>query len=315
MLRIYRWLMAAVSGSGDYASRRRHRVLTLVALAVMVMVGLSACGDGSSTVTSPSEPNDGAGDSGGDGGAGTGAGIEHPTGADEAVLEIREEGGLAGPQQVAGPATLVVTGDGRLVQPGPVIEIYPGPLLPNLQQRSISEDGIQQLLGLADEHGLLADATYPGLDNVMDAPDTVVTISAGGQTYEHRAYALGFEGEGVDADESRARLQDFVTRTTELAASNDPSLGNEEPYEADVYLIRALPDQPDRSPEGLEPSIVEWPSGASVRLADAADCAEVPAAGVAAALAGANQLTRFVDAGVSYALSVQPRIAGQSCRE
>jgi hypothetical protein len=333
---IYRHLVTAVSGSGGVhaglqavpapggepgrghrrpTSMRRHRALTLLALAVTVMVGLSACGDDSSTVTSPSEPGDGTGDSGGDTGGGGGGGIEHPTGANEAVLEIREEGGLAGPQQVAGPAALVVTGDGRLVQPGPVIEIYPGPLLPNLQQRTISEDGLQHLLALADEHGLLADATYPALDNVMDAPDTVVTINAGGQSYEHRANALGFEGEGGETDESRARLQDFVTAATELATSTDPSLGDEEPYVADVYLIRALPDQPDRSPDGLEASIVEWPSEAPVRLADAADCAEVPAASVADVLASANQLTRFVDAGVSYALSVQPRVAGQSCRE
>lgn len=333
---IYRHLVTAVSGSsGVHAglqavpapggepgrghrrptSMRRHRAITLLALAVTVMVGLSACGDDSSTVTSPSEPGDGTGDSGGDTGGGGGGGIEHPTGANEAVLEIREEGGLAGPQQVAGPAALVVTGDGRLVQPGPVIEIYPGPLLPNLQQRTISEDGLQHLLALADEHGLLADATYPALDNVMDAPDTVVTINAGGQSYEHRANALGFEGEGGETDESRARLQDFVTAATELAASTDPSLGDEEPFVAEVYLIRALPDQPDRSPDGLEASTVEWPSEAPVRLADAADCAEVPAASVADVLASANQLTRFVDAGVSYALSVQPRVAGQSCRE
>jgi len=294
---------------------RRHRVLTLLALAVTVTLSLSACGDDSSTVTSPSEPDDGSPDGTGDSGGAGGGGIEHPTGADEAVLEIREEGGLAGPQQVAGPATLVVTGDGRLVQPGPVIEIYPGPLLPNLQQRTITEDGIQHLLALADEHGLLAEATYPSLDDVMDAPDTVVTINAGGRSYEHRANALGFEGDGAETDEGRARLQDFVTAVAELAASNDSSLGEEEPYVAEAYLIRAMPDQPDRSPDGLEPSIADWPPDAPVRLADAADCVEIPAASVAEVLAGANQLTRFLDAGVSYALSVQPRVAGQSCRE
>lgn len=294
---------------------RRHRVLTLLALAVMVTLGLSACGDDSPTVTSPNERDDGTADSGGDSRSGGGSAIEHPTGADEAILEIREEGGLAGPQQVAGPASLVVTGDGRLVQAGPVIEIYPGPLLPNLQQRTISEEGIQHLLALAAEHGLLADVTYPGLDNVMDAADTVVTVNAGGRTYEHRAYALGFEGDGAERDESRARLQDFVAAATELGTSSDPSLGEEEPYEAEVYLIRALPDPPVRTPDGLEPSIVDWPSDAPVRLADAADCAEVPAASVAAVLADANQLTHFLDAGVSYVLSVQPRVAGPSCRE
>jgi hypothetical protein len=290
---------------------RRHRVLTPLALAVTVAVGLSACGDGSSTVTGRGESGDGGGSSG----AG-GRGIEHPTGADEVVLEIREEGGLAGPQQVAGPATLVVTGDRRLVQPGPVIEIYPGPLLPNLQQRTISEDGIQRLLALADDHGLLADVTYPNPDNVMDAPDTVVTLNAGGDTFEHRAYALGYEGEGAETDPGRARLQDFVTAATELAASaDDPSLGDEEPYQADAYLIRATPDQPDRTADGLEPSIVDWPATAGVRLADAAECADVPAAGVAGVLADANQLTRFVEAGVTYALSVQPSVAGRSCRD
>jgi hypothetical protein len=86
---------------------RRHRVLTLLALAVTMTLSLSACGDDSSTVTSPSEPDDGSADGTADSG-GAGGGIEHPTGADEAVLEIREEGGLAGPQQVAGSATLVV---------------------------------------------------------------------------------------------------------------------------------------------------------------------------------------------------------------
>jgi len=297
--------------------RRRHRVLTLLplVLAVTVAVGLSSCGDDDSTVTGRGDSTDGGGGGGGSGGDGQG-GIEHPTGADEMVLEIREEGGLAGPQQVAGPATLVVTGDGRLVQAGPVIEIYPGPLLPNLQQRTISEDGIQQLLALAEDHGLLADVTYPNPDGVMDAPDTVVTISAGGETFEHRAYALGFEGDGAETDEGRARLQDFVSAATELATStDDPSLGDEEPYQAGTYLVRATPDQPDRTADGLEPSIVDWPAGAGVRLADASDCAEVPAAAVATVLAEANQLTRFVDAGVTYALSVQPSVAGRSCRD
>ncbi|HEY7069760.1 MAG TPA: hypothetical protein VH479_06605 [Acidimicrobiales bacterium] len=282
---------------------------TLLALVVTVAVGLSACGDDSSTVTGGGESDDGGGSHGQ-------GGIDHPSGADEIVLEIREEGGLAGPQQVAGPSTLVVTGDGRLVQPGPVIEIYPGPLLPNLQQRTISEEGVQQLLALADDHGLLADVTYPNPDNVMDAPDTVVTISAGGATFEHRAYALGYEGEGAETDEGRAQLQDFVSAATQLAASTDePSLGDEEPYEADTYLLRAMPDQPDRTADGLEPSIVDWPAAAGVRLADASDCVEVPADGVATVLADANQLTRFLDAGVTYALSVQPSVAGRSCRD
>jgi hypothetical protein len=50
-----------------------------------------------------------------------------------------------------------------------VVAIYPGPLLPNLLQRSITETGIQRLLDLADEHGLLGDVTYARPDNIADA--------------------------------------------------------------------------------------------------------------------------------------------------
>jgi hypothetical protein len=42
--------------------------------------------------------------------------------------------------------------------------IYPGPLLPNIQERSITPAATQQLVALADRLGLLADVTYPGND-------------------------------------------------------------------------------------------------------------------------------------------------------
>src|SRR5215207_1318497 len=118
-----------------------------------------------------------------------GGGLQHPVGADEVVLRIAYEGGFV-PQEAAflNLPTLLVTGDGRLIVPGPMIEIYPGPLLPNLQQRTISEAGIQQLLGMAAEHGLLTAREYTDPTNIADAPDTVVEISASGETYRHQAY-------------------------------------------------------------------------------------------------------------------------------
>jgi hypothetical protein len=59
--------------------------------------------------------------------------------------------------------------------------------------------------------------------------------------------------------------------------------------------------------------VVDWPASAPVRLADAGECAEVPAPAVADVLAGADELTRFVDAGVSYAVTAVPLLPGHGC--
>ena len=115
--------------------------------------------------------------------------------------------------------SLLVSGDGRQFTPGPQIAIYPGPLLPNIQVADIGEEGIQDLLALADEHGLLEQREYEAPANIADATDTVVTIRADGETYVHRAYALGLEG-GLDEtgaeidDEARRELADFVAEAT-----------------------------------------------------------------------------------------------------
>ena len=282
---------------------RRRQLLAPLAL---LLVAAAACGD-----------DDGDTSTGGPGSTEPSpvGQIEYPTGADDVVIEIASEGGLAGPQAVSTPPQLVVIGDGRLVQPGPTTMQYPGALLPNLQERSISAAGIEHLLDLADEHGLLADVDYESPDGVMDAPDTVVTISAGGRTHEHRAYALGVGAgdDGEETDPARANLQAFVEAATGFASSQDPALGPERPYEAEAYLIRAVPDERVPTPDGLEPRVVDWPADASVRLADAAECAEVPAGEVGDVLESADELTRFVDAGVAYAVTAEPVLPGQGC--
>jgi hypothetical protein len=94
----------------------------------------------------------------------------HAAESDAVVLSITDVGGFVPPDRTfTNEPRLLVTGDGRVIQSGPVIAIYPGPLLPNLLQRSITETGIQRLLDLADEHGLLGDVTYARPDNIADA--------------------------------------------------------------------------------------------------------------------------------------------------
>jgi len=282
---------------------RRHQLLVGMTVAVLA---LAACGDDDPEVaTNEPPPADG---------------YEHSIEPDDVVLRISDEGGFITPEQTfASAPRLLVTGDGRLIQGGPVIAIYPGPLLPNLLQRSISEAGTQRLITLADERGLLADVTYTRPNNIADAADTVVSITVGGETFEHRAYALGLAGGagGGETDEARARLLDFVVAATELASAPAGDLGPQEPYRSDTYLIRASQagsaEPIGNAPLDIVPTRVDWPADAPVRLAAAGECAEVPTTSFSELFQNANQLTRFVDGGVPYSLAVTPRVPGRSC--
>jgi hypothetical protein len=238
------------------------------------------------------------------------SGIEHPVGADDVVLEISYEGGFV-PVEVAfqNLPMVLVTGDGRLIVQGPQIAIYPGPLLPNMQVRTITEAGIQQLLGLAAEHGLLTQREYDNPTNIADAPDTVVTIAANGETYEHRAYALGLDEE---SDEMRQMLADFVDQIMgQWMMPDNPELGPEQPFEAEAYLVRALAID-DLSGYEIEPTVLDWPAGLPP-LADATECLALSAGEVGDLFTEANQLTFFTSDEVTYQLAVKPRLPGDAC--
>jgi hypothetical protein len=285
---------------------QRRRVLAL--LATVPLLALAACGDDDAATPATEPPPDETLPP-------TDApGYVHPTGSDEVVLRIAYEGGFTTPDVVfLGLPTVLVTGD-RVFQQGPVIEIYPGPLLPNIQVRTISEAGIQELLAAADEAGLLEQRTYDGPDNIADAPDTVVTLTVDGVTYEHRAYALGFErASGVEGDEDRAALQGFVELVSRyVTAEPGEVLGEEAAFVPEEYLLRSFVAD-DPSGLEIEPTIVPWPAEVPVRLVDAADCAAVPAATVGELFTTATQLTFFEEEGVVFRLAVKPALPGDAC--
>jgi hypothetical protein len=73
------------------------------------------------------------------------------------------------------------------------------------------------------------------------------------------------------------------------------------------------PEPTDDAQIDIRPTLVDWPSDAPVRLAAAAECAEVPTNRFARMFEDANQLTRFVDDDVAYSLVITPRSPGRSC--
>jgi hypothetical protein len=293
--------------------RRNHPHVRLAAVTAGVALALAACGDDGTepaaqpddsipttdTTTPPTGTDAPATD-----------GVEHPTGSDEVVIEIAYEGGFLPIEAVFTQLpSLLVTGNGSHFKLGPVAAIYPGPLLPNVQVSDIGEADVQRLLELAAEHGLFTEREYESPDNIADAPDTVVTIHANGETYVHRAYALGI-GSGLDGageEGDRAELQAFVE-----AARFELDQGSETvAFEPETYLLRATPVT-DLTGFELPPTVVDWPA-VGISLADASDCLAVPADTVGDLFADANQLTFFVEDDVTYHVAAKPQLAGDAC--
>ena len=238
-------------------------------------------------------------------------GYAHPTGADDIVIEVTYEGGFAPVEAIFTQLpSVLVSGDGRQFTPGAMTMIYPGPLVLPIQVGDIGEDGVQELLALADKYGLLQDREYEAPTNIADAPDTVVTIRTNDATYVHRAYALGIDM-GLDgtqstevSDDPRAQLQSFVDAAT---ATTDPAAQG---YVPESYLVRATPVA-DLSVYDPEPTVVAWPL--EIDLATAAECLEIPAVDIADTLTDANQLTFFEQAGTAFQLAVKPLLPGDGC--
>jgi hypothetical protein len=235
------------------------------------------------------------------------------TGADDVVISVRYDGGFAPVGAIfARTPVALITGDGRALTTGPEPAIYPGPLLPNILERSITPAGVQQLVAMADRLGLLADVTYPRDDRVADAPDTIVEITVGGRTFHHDAYALGIDDTEVGA--GRRRLLDFVAALGDLEGTvGGTALGPEQPFRPDEYLIQAVVSDPATSSTNPRPSVVPWPSDAPVRLADATACAAVPTDVAARLFDRANALTYFGEAGVTYYVAAVQQVPGRTC--
>ncbi len=278
---------------------------------LLVIVGLAACGSDAESQSSPNSEStlppvatDVLGE------------ISHSSGADDVVISYGEFGGFV-PREFAFQQTpnVLISGDGRVFSPGAQIEIYPGPLLPAVQVQTITEEGVQRVLAAAEASGLFADIAYDEVSNVADAATATVTITADDATWTHEAYALGF-GDGADSTPARKALLDFVTTLGDLTTLVGPgNLGEESIFDPEQYAIEAVPveDLSAYGSDGIDPTVVEWPADASVRLADAASCTVVPATEVGDTLGAANQLTFFSDAGVTYQLFARPVIPGSTC--
>jgi hypothetical protein len=300
-------------------NRRRFLALTVpVALAAPL---LAACGgDGVEPAGGPIDTTPGDTTPGdttpGDTTPATGApagGIEHPTGAEDVVVRLGDEGGFV-PVGVAfiNQPSVLITGDLRVIEPGAMAAIFPGPMIRPLFERTITEDGLQTLLALADENALLQDPPeYETNSMIADAPTTVVTLVAAGGTFSHRAYALGFDDED-DAD--RQTLNTFSQALRDLPGTvGEAELGEQQPYVGAQYRFMTMPvNIDDYASSEPSPEVRDWPADAPVRLADAAECALLDASDVETLLADTTEWTFFTDSDITYQLFVAHVLPGDA---
>jgi hypothetical protein len=292
--------------------------------AVIAAVSLAACSAPGGTSPSSPSPDDSPGGAGG-----VGPGIEHP-GDGELVLSVENRGGFVPVEAtLTSFPSFVMLGDGRVIVAGPQTLIFPGPLLPPLQERRLTEQGIQQVLDEVLATGLFEeDLSLTGAQAmVADAAETVFTLRAGGRETTVSVYALGMldpvnpppnvTRSELTAHATLARLNDgLATLDTQLEgeAWADPSW---QPYQPDAFrlILRDATGEPPTDPPG---EVRGWsfetdPGEFGEALTGAAEgmrCGVVEGADAEAwleELRAANQNTRWAtEDGRSYAVLPRP---------
>ena len=279
--------------------------------AIAIILVLAACaapggtpGSSSSGSPSASPPPQGA--------------IEHPTG-DEPVLVVEDVGGFAMVEMIATRLpSFVMLGDGRVIMQGAQTLEFPGPALPAIQERMLTEEGIQQVLEAIEETNLFtADLELRGAQAmVADATDTVFHLNADGREVTVSVYALGLldpsmgAPQGVTASELEAhrvlsQLRDsLMTIDTAVSAEGWEAEGWR-PFEPEAFrlYVRDVTGEPA---DDLPGQVREWPTDddpAAVgeeepTFGNGTRCVVVEGDAAAtwlAELAAANQNTRWTD--------------------
>lgn len=179
--------------------------------------------------------------------------ITMPSDPEAVVIQVRSEGGFAPVEFILGQGPrYTLLGDGTLISEGPVIAIYPGPLLPNYQATALNDDQIRSVLDLIAEIGLPdmvdeLDDTYTR--TVADGTTEIITYWDDDGAHTYSVYALGIVDDSSLRPETAAFLE-LMALLGELTATGD-SL----PYRGELVQIVAGPGFADPD----FPDVRDWP--------------------------------------------------------
>lgn len=251
-----------------------------------------------------------------------------PVNPNTPIFRVRFEGGFVTPEMLLGRMPIVtVYADGRVITEGPVLAIYPGPLMPNMLEQTLSDEALQRLIDLAREKDLLKTVHYD-FTGIADAPDTVLEIQLDGATYRVSAYALAEAGADIEAPgitdevvEGRADLRAFLDALTGIPAAD--FVDQQHAYVPDavrVYAGKAV-IVPNSELPGEQPAI-DWPLADLGTAGEKTDNAVLDLrcqviegddlATVLPLLQDANSLSTFRSDGALYSLIVMPLLPGET---
>jgi hypothetical protein len=259
--------------------------------------------------------------------------IAHPPG-DELVLRVEHRGGMLAGGFFTTLPSFTLLGDGRVIVPGAQIDIFPGPALPAVQVRQLTEAGVQAVLNAVASSGqFAASAEWRGAQNfVADAPDTVFTMNADGRTVTVLIYGLGtvipgeeppnFPAAEKPVHQALGQLSEQLgTLDTWLPVTAWVPAQTWQPYVPNALrlLVRnADADLPDES--GIVNQELPWPTDADPETFGQATnfgefrCGVVTGEDAAAwyeSLSNANLLTRFIAGDHRYEVTVRPLLADE----
>jgi hypothetical protein len=226
---------------------------------------------------------------------------------------------------------LVVTGDGIAVTGGPMMEIYPGPLMPNLTGRPLSGAGQAAIIQAASDLGLLAGNTdFSGGAAVPGGIMGQIEISVDGRrvtlTGNPSAQIVCVTTPCNPAPGSPEAFGELWRHLEDLPGWLGADLGPETPYVAPAYALLVGP-APQPEP-GSPQAPADWPLATPLATfggpvangtARCGTVSGVDAETLRPVLAAANVLTPWIedpDTSAGFGLTVRPMVPGEDvCRQ
>ena len=198
-----------------------------------------------------------------------GIGPSPSSAAAELLLKVTSEGGFINPVATLNALPLVeVYSDGRILRPGPVPAIAPGPLLPNEIVRSVGADGAAQISAAIRAAGLDQAATAgPGIPGdsgtdvfsvTLDGKTTVTRISGSGPGVGRPGGQPGVGGSGGSAVPGGAAALALLDRLLDPGETWGAAAGQDSPYRPLGYRVFAAPGAPQTDP-ALAQKPIAWP--------------------------------------------------------
>jgi hypothetical protein len=226
----------------------------------------------------------------------------------------------------------VMYGDGSVITHGPQIAIYPPPALPNVLMGRLTSEGIQKTLEAAREAGLLDGDKEYRLDMIADAPTTVFTITADGETHTISAYALMLAEDELNNDlvpederEARQKLAEFEAMMLDYMGwlPADAVAAAETAYPMEQLQIVVVPrDMLMIGDDSIDTGEMDWPLetplagiGDEYPFMEQARCAVIEGDDLDTlvdALHQANELTTWISEGDEYALLLRPMLPDET---